>query len=64
MININPDINSIREKFGSDYSLVGDFMLQEIKDKAEGVRLELLINDFKKFLRFPQFWMRKSFLVL
>lgn len=54
LINVSPDISSIREKAGSDSSLVSDFVLQEIKDKAEGVRLEFIINDFKKFRRFPQ----------
>jgi len=54
LINVSADISAIREKAGSDASLVGDFVMQEIKDKAEGVRLEFLINDFKKFRRFPQ----------
>lgn len=54
LINVIPDISIIREKAGSDLSLVGDFILQEIKDKAEGIRLELIINDFKKFRKFPQ----------
>lgn len=54
LINISPDISAIREKAGSDSSLVGDFILQEVKDKAEGIRLEFMINDFKKFRRFPQ----------
>jgi len=53
LINVSPDISSIREKAGSDSSLVGDFILQEVKDKTEGVRLEFIINDFKKFRRFP-----------
>ena len=54
LINVISDISIIREKAGSDLSLVGDFILQEIKDKAEGIRLELIINDFKKFRKFPQ----------
>ncbi|MCL6500835.1 MAG: hypothetical protein K6T16_02265 [Candidatus Pacearchaeota archaeon] len=54
LINVLPDISAIREKVGSDSSLVGDFILQEIKDKAEGIRLEFIINDFKKFRKFPQ----------
>ncbi|RKX77153.1 MAG: hypothetical protein DRP87_09965 [Spirochaetes bacterium] len=53
LINASPDIRSIREKAGSDSSLVGDFILQEVKDKAQGVRLEFIINDFKKLRRFP-----------
>ncbi len=53
LINVSPDISSIREKFASDSSLVGDYILQEIKDKVEGVKIELLINDFKKFRKFP-----------
>jgi len=54
LINVLPDISTIREKVGSDSSLVGDFILQEVKDKAAGVRIEFLLNDFKKFRRFPQ----------
>lgn len=54
LINISPDINTIREKAGSDSSLVGDSILQEIKHRAEGIRLESIINDFKKFRKFPQ----------
>ena len=53
LINISPDISIIREKSGSDSSLVGEIILEEIKDKPEGVRLEFIINDFKKFRRFP-----------
>lgn len=53
LINVSPDISTIREKAGNDSSLVADFILQEVKDKAEGVRLEFIINDFKKFRRFP-----------
>lgn len=53
LINVNPDISSIREKFASDSSLVGDFILQEIKDKVDGIKIEFIINDFKKFRRFP-----------
>ena len=54
LINTLPDLSAIREKAGSDPSLVGDFVIEEVKDKAEGVRLEFLLNDFKKFRRFPQ----------
>lgn len=54
LINVSPDISAIREKAGSDFSLVGDSILQEVKDKANGIRLEFLLNDFKKFRRFPQ----------
>jgi len=53
LINISPDINTIRDKAGSDSSLVGDFIIREIKDKAEGVKIEYMINDFKKFRKFP-----------
>lgn len=54
LINVSPDISAIRDKAGSDSSLIGENLLQEVKDKAEGVRLEFLINDFKKFRRLPQ----------
>ena len=54
LINVGADINAIREKVGSDASLVGDYICEEIKEKADGQRTELLINDFKKFRRYPQ----------
>ncbi len=54
LINVGADINAIREKAGSDASLVGDYICEELKEKADGQRIELLINDFKKFRRYPQ----------
>ena len=54
LINVGADINAIREKAGSDASLVGDYICEELKEKADGQRTELLINDFKKFRRYPQ----------
>lgn len=53
LINVVPDISTIRDKAGSDSYLVGDFILNEIKDKAEGIKIEFIINDFKKFRKFP-----------
>ncbi|MBE0478554.1 hypothetical protein IBX65_05470 [Candidatus Aerophobetes bacterium] len=53
LINVSCDISAIREKAGSDPSLVADYILQEIKEEAQGVRLEILINDFKKLRKFP-----------
>ena len=54
LINVGADINAIREKAGSDASLVGDYICEELKEKADGQRTELLINDFKKFRKYPQ----------
>jgi len=54
LINIGADVNAIREKAGSDASLVGDYICEELKEKADGQRIELLVNDFKKFRRYPQ----------
>jgi hypothetical protein len=53
-INISADINAIREKAGSDSSFVGDYIAKEVEDKADGQRIELLINDFKKYRKYPQ----------
>jgi len=52
-INISPDVAIIREKAGSDVSLCADFIAEQVKDKPDGVRIENLINDFKKFRKFP-----------
>jgi hypothetical protein len=53
LINVSPEIINIREKAGGDSSLVGEFIIKEIKGRAEGMRLEFLLNDFKKLRRFP-----------
>lgn len=52
-INVIADADVVREKAGSDASLVGDCILEEIKDKADGQRIELLINDFRKYRKYP-----------
>jgi len=54
LINVIPDISTIREKAGNEPSIVGDFVIEEIKDKAQGIKIETIINDFKKFRKFPQ----------
>lgn len=53
LINVSADVTAIRDKAGSDAALVGDFILGEIADKANGQRIEFLINDFKKFRKYP-----------
>lgn len=53
LINVTPDINVIREKVKSDASLCADFIEKEIEDKPAGVRIENILNDFKKYRRFP-----------
>ena len=53
LINVMPDINAIREKTQSDSGVIADFIIKEIEDKANGIRIEDLINDFKKFRRYP-----------
>lgn len=52
-INVIADADAIRERAGSDASLVGDYILEEIKDKADGQRIEFLINDFRKYRKYP-----------
>ena len=52
-INVTPDINAIREKAKSDSGVIADFIVKEIENKANGVRMEDLINDFKKYRRYP-----------
>lgn len=53
LINIIPDISTIREKACSDTGIVEEHILESVKDKAEGERLEFLINDFKKLRKYP-----------
>jgi len=54
VINVVADVSAIRDKAGSDASLVGDVIVEIVKDKADGVRIEDLIKDFKKFRKYPQ----------
>ncbi len=53
LINVSADITSIREKTGSDVSLCADFIIEQLKDKPNGLKIEDIINDFKKFRRYP-----------
>jgi len=53
LINVSADINAIREKAQSDPELCADFIVKEIDDKPSGIRIEELINDFKKYRRYP-----------
>lgn len=53
LININPDLSTIRDKAGNDPSLCADFIVREIKEKPDGVRIEDIINNFRQFRRFP-----------
>ncbi len=53
LINVSADINTIREKARSDPELCADFIVNEIEDKPGGIRMEDLINDFKKYRRYP-----------
>ena len=53
LINVNADVNAIREKARSDPELIADFIVKEIEDKPSGIRIEELINDFKRYRRYP-----------
>lgn len=53
LINVSADINVIREKAQSDPELCADFIIKEIEDKPSGIRIEELINDFKRYRRYP-----------
>jgi len=51
---VSADVNDIRERAKGDASLVGDCICDKIKDKPEGESIERIINDFKKFRKYPQ----------
>ncbi len=53
LINASADINAIREKAKSDLGVIGDFIVKLIEDKPSGIRMEELINDFKKYRKYP-----------
>jgi len=53
LINVSADVNAIKEKARSDPELIADFIVKEIEDKPSGIRIEELINDFKKYRRYP-----------
>ena len=52
-INISADINVIREKAGSDVNLCADFIVEELKNKPDGVKIRDIIGNFRKFRRYP-----------
>ena len=53
LINVSADINAIREKAKSDPGVIGDFIVKEIEDKPNGIRIDELIDDFKKYRKYP-----------
>lgn len=53
LIDVSADINAIREKAKSDLGVIEDFIVKLIEDKPNGIRIEDLINDFKKYRRYP-----------
>lgn len=53
LINISADINDIKEKTKNDPGLCADFIVKKIEDKPNGVRIEELLNDFKKYRKYP-----------
>lgn len=53
LINVSIDIDAIREKSKSDLGVIGDFIVKLIEDKPSGIRIEELIDDFKKYRRYP-----------
>jgi len=53
IINVSANVDIIREKASSDPSLCADFIVEEVKDKPHGIRIENLVNDFRKTRKFP-----------
>ncbi|HDN81456.1 MAG TPA: ATP-binding protein [Methanomicrobia archaeon] len=53
LINVSPDIDVIREKARGDQGLCADFIAEEVEDKPDGIRIEDLINNFKRYRRYP-----------
>ncbi len=53
LINTTPDINIIKEKIRSDPDMIADFIVGEIENRANGIRIEDLINEFRKYRRYP-----------
>lgn len=53
LIDVSADINAIREKAKSDLGVIGDFIVNLTEDKPNGIRIEDLINDFKKYRKYP-----------
>jgi len=52
--NVEPDINIIREKIGSDKSYISEHIITEVKEIGQkGIKVEFLLSDFKKYRRLP-----------
>jgi len=52
-INTTAEINTIKEKIGSDAGVCGEYILKAIEDKPDGIKVDLLVNDFKKNRKYP-----------
>jgi len=53
LVSISLDIDNIMEKTKIDHGVIGDFIVKLVEDKPSGIRIEDLINDFKKYRRLP-----------
>ncbi|ABQ47776.1 MAG: hypothetical protein PWQ20_1616 [Thermotogaceae bacterium] len=53
LINVSAEINAIREKAKGDPGVICDFIVELTQNKPYGIRIEELIDDFKKYRRYP-----------
>lgn len=52
-IPVRADINDVKSKIGTDKTYIAEKVADEIKGRESGVKVEFLLNDFKKFRRLP-----------
>lgn len=52
-ISAEPDVSLIREKSASDIGIVCDTIVEMVSGKPDGVKIEFVLNDFKKFRKYP-----------
>lgn len=53
LINVSADIDDIKRRVKGDLELIADFIVRVTEDKPNGVRIEDLINDFKRYRKYP-----------
>jgi hypothetical protein len=52
-INTTAEITTIKEKTESDAGVCGEYIIKAIEDKPDGIKVDLLIKDFKKNRKHP-----------
>jgi len=53
LINTTAEINTIKEKVENGAGGCGEYIIKAIKNKPDGIKVDLLVKDFKKNRKYP-----------